>query len=201
MTKKVVVIALLLLILECRGAQKPVLKNGDIIFHVSRSSQSKAIQYATGSQYSHMGIIFIKKKKVYVCEAIQPVTLTPLHRFIARGRGGHYTVKRLKNVREILTPQVVQEMYRVGAGFLGKNYDYYFAWSDRRIYCSELVWKIYKRAAGVSLTRLKTMSDFDLTHPLVKKKIRERYGRNIPLNEKVVSPADIYTSTLLDTVY
>jgi len=32
--------------------------NGDIIFQTSRSSQSKAIQLATNSKYSHMGIIY-----------------------------------------------------------------------------------------------------------------------------------------------
>ena len=33
------------------------LKNGDLIFHTSQSSQSQAIQIATNSKYSHMGII------------------------------------------------------------------------------------------------------------------------------------------------
>ncbi len=33
-------------------------QNGDIIFQTSTSGQSKAIQIATGSKYSHMGIIY-----------------------------------------------------------------------------------------------------------------------------------------------
>ena len=37
------------------------IKNGDIIFQTSKSSQSKAIQLATNSKYSHMGIISWKK--------------------------------------------------------------------------------------------------------------------------------------------
>jgi hypothetical protein len=32
-------------------------RNGDIIFHTSRSAQSVAIQLATQSRYSHMGIV------------------------------------------------------------------------------------------------------------------------------------------------
>jgi hypothetical protein len=32
-------------------------RNGDIIFHTSTSDQSKAIQLATNSRYSHCGII------------------------------------------------------------------------------------------------------------------------------------------------
>ncbi|MBL4670033.1 MAG: hypothetical protein JKY30_12325 [Flavobacteriales bacterium] len=34
------------------------IQNGDIIFQISKSSQSKAIQLATNSKYSHMGIIY-----------------------------------------------------------------------------------------------------------------------------------------------
>lgn len=37
---------------------KNEIQNGDIIFQTSTSGQSKAIQIATGSKYSHMGIIY-----------------------------------------------------------------------------------------------------------------------------------------------
>src|SRR5690606_5876902 len=35
-----------------------IIQNGDIIFQTSKSSQSQAIQLATKSKYSHMGIIY-----------------------------------------------------------------------------------------------------------------------------------------------
>jgi hypothetical protein len=35
--------------------------------------------------------------------------------------------------------------------YLGKNYDIYFGWSDSLIYCSELVWKVYKDAWDIEL--------------------------------------------------
>jgi len=54
------------------------LKSGDIIFQTSKSSQSIAIQRATKSKYSHMGIIYKEGKNTYVYEAVQPVKLTPL---------------------------------------------------------------------------------------------------------------------------
>lgn len=38
-------------------SEKNTLKDGDIIFQTSLSGQSKAIQAATGSPYSHCGII------------------------------------------------------------------------------------------------------------------------------------------------
>jgi hypothetical protein len=42
------------------------LRDGDIIFHTSRSAQSIAIQRATHSKYSHMGIIFIRDGEPHV---------------------------------------------------------------------------------------------------------------------------------------
>ncbi|HRG10273.1 MAG TPA: peptidoglycan peptidase, partial [Cyclobacteriaceae bacterium] len=39
--------------------ESQTLKSGDIIFQTSQSSQSKAIQLATRSEYSHMGIIYM----------------------------------------------------------------------------------------------------------------------------------------------
>ena len=44
-----------------RGDYVP--RSGDIIFHTSRSAQSVAIQKATGSPYSHMGIVYVNAGK------------------------------------------------------------------------------------------------------------------------------------------
>ena len=63
-------------------------QNGDIIFQTSMSNQSKAIQLATNSRYSHMGIIYENEGQYYVYEAIQPVKLTPLEQWIKRGENG-----------------------------------------------------------------------------------------------------------------
>lgn len=68
------------------------------------------------------------------------------------------------------------------------------------IYCSELIWKVYKRATGIEIGKLQQLKEFDLTNELVKKKIKERYGSNIPLNIPVISPAAIFNSELLVTV-
>ena len=39
----------------------PRLRNGDLIFQTSQSAQSRAIQLATHSAYSHCGILFQKR--------------------------------------------------------------------------------------------------------------------------------------------
>ncbi|GAA4181800.1 YiiX family permuted papain-like enzyme [Sphingobacterium sp. E70] len=178
----------------------PQLKDGDMIFQSSVSPQCKAVQLATGSPYSHCGLIFHEDGKPYVLEAVQPVTVTSLTDWIARGKNKHYVIKRLKEAEKVLSKEALAKMKGIGEGFLGKNYDATFEWSDNRIYCSELIWKIYQRGAGIEVGKLEKLKDFDLSSAEVKSKLKERYGNLIPLEETVISPASIFNSKLLTTV-
>ncbi|RZJ67619.1 MAG: YiiX family permuted papain-like enzyme [Flavobacterium sp.] len=174
-------------------------KNGDIIFQTSTSSQSRAIQLATHSKYSHCGIIY-NENGTYVFEAVQPVKMTPLSEWIARGKNGKYVVKRLKDRDRYFTRENISKVASFGKAMVGKSYDLGFSWSDEKIYCSELVWKMYKRAFGVKVGKLEKLKDFDLSQPAVKAKLTERYGKNIPLDEIVISPQSIFESELLEDV-
>ncbi|NBB29323.1 YiiX family permuted papain-like enzyme [Cellulophaga sp. BC115SP] len=194
--KSILCFALFFVLESCHSSTKAY-KNGDIIFQISLSAQSKAIQLATQSQYSHCGIIYQKGKEYFVFEAVQPVKLTPLKEWIARGKNQHYVIKRLKNAQSILTPKVLVSMQKEGEKFRGKKYDIYFGWDDQRIYCSELVWKIYKRGANIEIGKLQRLRDFDIDHKVVRKKLKERYGERIPLSEKVISPASIFEDSQL----
>ena len=201
---RILLLFLVLLQFSCKKAEPAVateeLQNGDIIFQTSTSAQSKAIQLATKSKYSHCGIIYQEGDDYFVFEAIQPVQSTTLKDWIKRGEGKHYVVKRLKNADKALTAQNLQKMKDAGKDMAGKNYDLYFEWSDDRMYCSELVWKVYKEGTGLSVGKVEELKDFDLSHPAVKQKLKERYGNNIPLNEKVISPAAIFDSEMLETI-
>ncbi len=170
------------------------LQDGDIIFQSSQSGQSLAVQLATKSKYSHVGIIYVMENGIYVYEAVQPVKITPFNEWIKHGDGNHYVVKRLKNADKVLTPAIIQKMKTAGEKHNNKDYDLYFGWSDDRIYCSELVWKMYKEATGIELGKLQKLKEFDLTHPVVQQKLKERYGDHIPYEEKVISPAAIFES-------
>ncbi len=179
---------------------KVEIKDGDLIFQTSLSGQSKAIQLATKSKYSHCGLIYKDGNDFYVFEAVQPVKRTPLDQWIARGQAGKYVIKRLKNADQVLTAAALSKMKQVGDSFNGKNYDLTFEWSDDKIYCSELIWKVYQRATGIEIGKPETLSDFDLTNEAVKQKMKERYGDKIPTEETVISPAAIFDSELLTTV-
>jgi uncharacterized protein YycO len=170
------------------------IQEGDLIFQSSTSNQSKAIQLATNSTFSHCGIIFKNGNEFVVYEAVQPVKKTPLKKWISHGKNKMFALKRLKNSDQILTKVNIEKMKNVANKFIGKNYDVTFEWSDDKIYCSELIWKVYDRAIGIQVGKLQKLSEFDLSSQLVKQKMKERYGNNIPLDELVISPGAIYDS-------
>lgn len=175
--------------------------DGDIIFQETASGQSEAIKRATASPYSHVGIVYYEKNTPYVFEAVQPVKRSSLASFIRRSVGGRYVVKRLKNRERELDAARLARMRAAGKKFVGKNYDWTFGWSDERIYCSELVWKIYRNGAGIELAAPKKLKEFNLSDRVVQKKMKERYGKNIPYEEPVVSPGQLFESPLLETVF
>ena len=142
----------------------------------------------------------IEENDYFVYEAIQPVKKTKLDKWIARGKDGHYVIKRLKKSDQILTNETLGKMKEIGSKFEGKNYDLTFEWSDDKMYCSELIWKIYKRATGIEVGKLQKLKDFDLSNEAVKNIMKKRYGNNIPENEIVISPASIFESENLKTV-
>lgn len=176
-------------------------KDGDIIFQTSQSAQCEAIRIATLSKFSHCGIIYIENGKTYVYEAVQPVKMTLLSNWITHGEDSKYVVKRLKNSGEILNKEVLSKMKSYGSTLNKIDYDQYFEWSDEKIYCSELVWKIYKVGANIELCDLQKLKEFDLTNPKVKAILFKRYGTKIPYEESVVAPSQIANSDKLITIF
>lgn len=175
------------------------LKDGDIIFQTSESSQCEAVRLATNSKFSHCGIIFKMDGKSYVLEAVQPVKMTPLTDWISHGKNFEYLIKRLKKPNS-LDATKVKKMKDYGFQMLNADYDLYFEWSDEKIYCSELVWKVYKEGAGIQLCDFKKLKEFNLSNPKVKHIMKQRYGNTIPLEEKVVAPSQLADSNILETV-
>lgn len=155
------------------------LKEGDIIFHTSKSEQSPLIQYATMSVLSHCGIIIEKPDGLYVLEATGTLKMTPLQEFINRGKGKQWWAKRVYD-------EPIKVSYK---GLLGRPYDTSFKPDNDRYYCSELIHHIYKSQFHVELCKYRTVSDYHITG--LKKKLKQR---GINLDQKVVAPIDIYNS-------
>jgi uncharacterized protein YycO len=194
-TKNLFSIFIMLLLTQFVCSQN--FKNGDIIFHTSKSSQSKMVQLVTNSKLSHCGIIFYKNGKPFVLEAVQPVKVTSLQKWINRGVGGKYIVSRVKTP---LTNSQLTEMYEYAKSQLGKDYDLKFQWSDNKMYCSELVYKVFV-AGDRFIGSAKKFSDYNLNNKIVKDAIKRRYGNSINMNEMVITPVDLYKSYELKTIF
>ncbi|MGB5107225.1 MAG: YiiX family permuted papain-like enzyme [Candidatus Zixiibacteriota bacterium] len=176
-------------------------RTGDVLFQTTETPQSSAIQLATKSPYCHVGIVFIRDSKPFVLEAVEPAKFTPMNQWITRGANNHYVAKRLVAADSILTSANIAKLLAEGKTMTGKHYDIYFQWSDSTVYCSELVWKVYRRALGIQLGTPGKLKDFDLANPIVAAKLIERFGQTIPYEETVVAPSTIFDSNLLETVY
>lgn len=194
-------------ILAARAASADALallvQEGDLVFQRSRSAQSEAVALATHSALTHMGLVLFEDGKFWVYEAVQPVQRTPLEAWVARGVDGKVVVRRLRDAASVLTPKVVRELKRSVHGFLGKPYDLQFRWDDDELYCSELVYKAYERAAGVRLGRLQRVAELDLASPTVQRKLRQRYGKKLQRfepREQVITPQSMFDDARLVTV-
>ena len=162
-------------------------QQGDVIFHVSESSQSAAIKLGTWSRYSHCGLIIKKNGKLYVLEAENGVELTPIRQWLKRGKMcHHYRVMRLKDEQTLNLP------YK-----LGGRYDRAFRFNNGKYYCSELVWELYGKN-NINLCSPKELQDYHLLYlPLVQKHIK---SRGFTMEQKVVAPVDLVKSSKLKTV-
>lgn len=106
---------------------------------------------------------------------------------------------RLKNREQVFNKDVLTKADQYLKNTIGTNYDLKFQWSDDRIYCSELVWKVYKKAANIELSEPRKMKSLNLKHPKVEQIIRKRYGSvdALPQEELIVPPSDLAQSDLL----
>lgn len=179
--KKFKTIIMLLLVAIALYAQRTSrvtndFKEGDLIFQVSQSRQSPFIQLATNSPWSHCGVIVEKEGKPYVLEASNVVKLTPLKKWIDRGKMGRYKRRRVLN-------NPVKIKY---AKYLGKRYDLAFKFNNDKYYCSELIYDIYKDQFGIQLATPKPIKSY---HIFGLGKLMKRRGMDP--NQKVVAPCDL----------
>ena len=166
-------------------------REGDVIFQTSQSEQSPLIQIGTRSKITHCGIIVVKNGKPYVLETLQTLVLTPLDKFIARGKDGKYWLKRPSK-------EDIRIKYK---DYLGKPYDLAFKFDNGKFYCSELIYDIYKHQLGIELCKPKTVDDYLIlgvgNHPKLKHAMKER---GITMEQQAVAPVDVFKSKYLKRV-
>jgi hypothetical protein len=172
---------------------------GDVIFQALNTLQTQALIQATGSEWTHCGLVFERNGRLVVMEALIVMAETPLEDWIARG-GGRYVLTRWTGAGDGLSPESLAAIDRAFGEFKGRYYDFKFQWSDDRIYCSELVQKIFERAVGVELAPLRRVGDYDLDGPAVRNLVRLRFADGLDPEEPAVAPVDLLDSPLLARV-
>lgn len=174
-----------LLLSLAQAAPLPVVEVGDVLFHESTSSQAVHIKAATGSRYTHVAIVVQAGDSPVVLEAVQPVKLTALSTWIDRGVHDHYAWRRPTRP---LSQEEKSRVATMGMRWVGRDYDSDFSWTDDRLYCSELVYKVLRDAVGIEVGRLRKVSDFDVDDPILRSALE---ARGIGLDLEVLSPADM----------
>jgi len=178
-----------------------MLREGDLIFQETASQQSDALLAATGSRWTHVGMFVYHDRRPCVYEAVGPVRFAPLEEFLSGSKNGKFIVMRLRNADRILTTLNLRRLKQAALQYLGRQYDFYFRWDDRRMYCSEVLWKLFHRVLGIRIGVLRRFGSFDLNAPPVRRLILQRFGGKAPLDELVIGPGDMAASPLLRIVY
>lgn len=177
------VVILAILVTMCTQLQKQAsLKEGDIVFQISQSQQSKYIMTATMSPWGHCGIIIEKPDGLYVLEAVEPVKLTDYETWKKHGRFGIVSTKRY-------TDSALKVNYKP---YLGLHYDSQFKFNNGKWYCSELIYDIYLKQYNVELCEPRKVEDYMIGKlaPIMKR-------RGINKKQLVVAPSDLYNSEQL----
>ena len=166
-------------------------REGDVIFQTSLSQQSPLIKMGTRSTITHCGVVVMKDGKPYVLETQKTLVLTPLKKFIARGKDGKYWHKRPK----------LDNIKIKYSGYLGKSYDLAFKFDNGKFYCSELIYDVYLNQLGVELCKPKKIDDYLIlgTHRIPKIK-RAMEKRGITMEQYAVAPIDLFNSKELKFV-
>lgn len=167
-----------------------VLQPGDIIFREGLSFVSRMILVADeNSPYSHTGLIYIEKDKVFVIHAVpaeeswetEVIKIEPIKDFLRKDRTAAVAVYRpLKQYEKYISVSVNTALkYAMNNTKFDSGFDLK---DDSRLYCTELVWKAYLQA-GLDL--IDSQFDF-LNVPLMKgyyilpgSLLKSRYLKNI----------------------
>lgn len=135
------------------------LRSGDLLFVEGTTWQSWIVLWSGGNNdFSHVGLVWVREDNVFIIHATphssgerkaEGVIVEPLHQFLSPDRVTDAALYRFTGASRDLASTVVSlaRQYAINA----TPFDYSFDLSsDAKMYCTELIWAVY-RAAGVNL--------------------------------------------------
>ncbi len=170
-------------------------QQGDIVFQsLPHMPVIDAIEGSTHSPFSHCGILVKQDNVWHVLEAIGPVRLTRLERWVGQGREEAFAVYRLKPAFQ---PKV-EAMITAAEKFIGLPYDIQYEMDDEKIYCSELIYKGFLKASGERMGKTVKLGDLDWRPH--EKVIRAIAGDPVPLTREMITPRNLAQAEQLEAV-
>jgi cell wall-associated NlpC family hydrolase len=156
-------------------ASLPPLANGDLVFQTDRSTQMLAILFATGSLYTHVGIIDIDQSgRPFVLEAAGKVRRIPLQDWLHHGYARRLTIERLSGLDAATAAKITAK----AETYIGTPYDIFFRLGTDHLYCSELVYDAFLQGGQIELGKLQSVSDLNINNFAVRKIIETRWQRD-----------------------
>lgn len=194
---------------------RKTLKDGDVIFRLGDARVlfgyfpfSRFIARASGSKFSHTGIVEIKNGNPYIYDTSkfgvqrQPLSVWMLDNI------GHIGVKRLQTKYQDRIPQVLKychDVYQAGVPF-----DYQLDPDDSALYCVEMTEKAF-RSASLPLSKPVRLGDMENAHKLIGRILVFQYlstftlKHPLSLEQPVFFPGNerhgIWSSPLLKTIF
>jgi hypothetical protein len=180
------------------GAYQP--QQGDVVFQSSPNPMGMdlvdMIEGATGSVYSHCGMVIWHQNQWHVIEAVGPVQIISLTNWQARGRGKKIWAYRLQESSQQHIPAAITAMKRD----IGKPYDSRYRLDDAAIYCSELIYRGWKFATGKGLGKTVILQELNW-QPYRKIIVVLEGSEQIPLTREIITPRDLAKAPELTRVW
>jgi len=173
-------------------------EEGDLVFQALKRDQDLvvAIEGVTKSDYSHVGVLLKRSRQWEVIEARgSGVLYTPFAEWKKIGRKGRWAAYRVKKAHRRHLPQFLAALHP----HVGKPYDFKYELSEKKRYCSELVYHAWKEATGQPLGRLARLGDLNWEP---HQATIEKYNNGpVVLERKIISPMALSRAEQLKRVY
>lgn len=176
---------------------------GDVIVQSFDCYECRLIQSETNSPFVHSGVVLKDAQgELKVAEALGPVALVPLKKFLSRGKlNAIYRSKELSRLSSDEKSKLLQEMLETfSSQFAGLAFDNDFLWDNRNsqgqetFYCAEFVAKFLNHFLQTSI----------LPEPMSYKKNYEQWQRifrgRVPEGLPGLSPSFFTRSSLFEEV-
>lgn len=170
------------------------IKSGDLVFVDDTSSNlSKAINDVTkkegNSNYTHVGICVLENNEVFVYHADpqKNVVKEPLTTFLNDRKKATVHLYRMDEISK----NQLKNGFAIAEKMIGKSYDYAYRNDNDKIYCSELIYEMFKQD---TVFKMNPMTFKDIKTGEFHKNWIEHYqklGVEIPEGELGCNPNDM----------